>query len=69
MIDNKNFEERFASFIKDYNNANAIEKIDVLIKFAISIIMALNDIGISIDIITEMMKELIKEKKKNKMEE
>lgn len=68
MIDNKNFEERFASIIKDYNNANGIKRIDVLIKFAISIIITLNNIGISIDIITEMIKDLIKEKK-NKMEE
>ena len=67
MIDNKNFEETFASLIKAYNNANGIERIDVLIKFAISI-MALNDIGMSINIITEMIKNLIKEKK-NKMEE
>lgn len=68
MIDNKNFEETFASLIKDYNNANGIKRIDVLIKFAISIIISLNAIGISIDIITEMIKDLIKEKK-NKMEE
>lgn len=67
MIDNKNFEETFASSIKDYNNANGKERIDVLIRFAISIIMALNDIGISIDIITEMIKDLIK-KRKNKTE-
>lgn len=67
MIDNKNFEETFASLIKDYNNANGMERIDVLIKFAISIIMALNDIGMSIDIITEMIKDLIKAKK-NKTE-
>ena len=68
MIDNGNFEETFISLLNDYNKAIGIEKIDILVRFAISIIMALNEIGISVDIITKKVKDLIKEKK-NKMEE
>ena len=68
MIDNGNFEETIISLLNDYNKAIGIEKIDILVRFAISIILALNEIGISVDIITEKVKDLIKEKK-NKMEE
>ena len=63
MIENGNFEETFISLLNDYNKAIGIEKIDILVRFAISIIMALNEIGISVDIITKKVKDLIKEKK------
>ena len=66
MIENGNFEETFISLLNDYNKAIGIEKIDILVRFAISIIMALNEIGISVDIITEKVKDLIKEKKRKK---
>ena len=66
MIDNGNFEETFISLLNDYNKAIGIEKIDILVRFAISIIMALNEIGISVDIITNKVKDLIKEKKRKK---
>lgn len=41
MIDNKNFEETFASLIKDYNKAETHhERVEILRKFAFSILLA-----------------------------